>query len=184
MSIRQGDSAELFVNGVSQGRRTKGQYEYRLRWDDVLYQPGELTVVAYRNGVGWARESVTTAGPASQLGLVPDRTAIGGDGKDSSFVTLSVLDAQGRLVPRAGNLVSFSVTGPGELVAACNGDQTNRVVFSSPERAAFSGQAVAIVRALPGQSGEITLTATSSGLAEARLSIFRSEGLVDAGPLV
>lgn len=166
-----GDSAELFVNGVSQGRRSKGQYEYRLRWDDVVYQPGELTAIAYEDGVEWARDSVATAGPASQLGLSPDRAAITGDGRDSSFVTLSVLDAEGRLAPRATNLVSFDVTGPGVLVATSNGDQTNRTPFSSPQRNAFSGMAVAIVRALPGQTGEIVLTATSAGLAEARLSI-------------
>jgi len=166
-----GDSAELFVNGVSQGRRTKGQYEYRLRWDDVLYQPGELSVIAYRGGVEWARDSVTTAGAPSQLGLSPDRAALTSDGRDLSFVTLSVLDAEGRLVPRATTPVSFGVTGPGELVATSNGDQTNRTVFSSPQRSAFSGQAVAIVRSLAGQAGEIVLTASSTGLAEARLSI-------------
>jgi beta-galactosidase len=128
-------------------------------------------VVAYKRDVEWARDSVATAGPASQLRLSPDRATIAGDGRDLSFVTLSVLDADGRLVPRATHLVSFTVTGPGELVATSNGDQTNRTVFSSPQRNAFSGMAVAVIRARAGQAGEIIVTASSTGLAEARLSI-------------
>lgn len=166
-----GDSAELFVNGVSRGRKAKGQYEYRLRWDDVVYAPGEVSVVAYKNGAEWARASVQTASAASQLALAADRSTIAADGRDLSFVTLTVLDAEGRPAPRASNLVSFTVSGPGELVAASNGDATNRVVFSSPERSAFSGKAVAIVRALPGQAGEIVLSATSPSLGGARVSI-------------
>jgi beta-galactosidase len=166
-----GDSAELFVNGVSQGRKSKGPYEYRLRWDDVVYEPGELTVVAYQNGAEWARDSVATAGAASQLSLAPDRTRIAADGRDLCFVTLSVLDSEGRLAPRATDAVTFSVSGAGELVATSNGDATNRVVFSSAQRSAFSGKAVAIVRARPGQTGEIVITATATGLAAARLSI-------------
>jgi beta-galactosidase len=166
-----GDSAELFVSGVSQGRKSKGQYEYRLRWDDVVYEPGELTVVAYRNGAEWARDSVATAAAASQLSLAPDRTRIAADGRDLCFVTLSVLDGESRLVPRATDAVTFAVAGAGELVATSNGDATNRVVFSSARRSAFSGKAVAIVRALPGQTGEIVITATAAGLAAARLSI-------------
>jgi beta-galactosidase len=166
-----GDSAELFVNGVSQGIKSKGQYEYRLRWDDVVYQPGEVSVIAYKGGVEWARDAVQTASAAAKLQLMPDRATIAGDGRDLSFVTLSVLDVDDRLVPRATNSVSFSVSGPGELVATANGDQTNRSVFSSAQRSAFSGLAVAIVRALPEQAGEIVVTATSPALAEARVSI-------------
>ncbi|MET0411652.1 MAG: beta-galactosidase GalB [Polyangiaceae bacterium] len=166
-----GDSAELFVNGVSRGRKTKGQHEYRLRWDDVVYAPGEVRVVAYKAGVEWAHDRVQTSSAASQLELVPDRATIAADGRDLSFVTLSVLDAEGRLAPRATNLVNFTLSGPGELVATSNGDATNRVVFSSAQRSAFSGKAVAIVRALPGQAGEIVLSATSLALAEARVSI-------------
>lgn len=86
-------------------------------------------------------------------------------------MTLRVLDANDRLVPRANNTITFSVSGPGELVATANGDPTNRVVFSSTERAAFSGKAISIVRSLPGQSGEIVLTASASGVAAATTTI-------------
>jgi beta-galactosidase len=166
-----GDSGELFANGVSLGRKSKGPYEYRLRWDDVLYQPGELSVVVYKDGAEWARDSIQTASLATKLRLTPDKTTIAADGKDLSFVTLAVMDSEDRLVPGAANLVRFSVSGPGELVATVNGDQTNRTVFSSAERQAFSGLAIAVVRSMPGQLGEIVLTATSEALTEARVSI-------------
>ncbi|MFO1489236.1 MAG: beta-galactosidase GalB, partial [Verrucomicrobiota bacterium] len=68
-----GDEAELFLNGKSLGRKKKGPLEYRLRWNDVVYQPGELKVVAYKNGRRWATDSVKTTGAATQLGLRPDR---------------------------------------------------------------------------------------------------------------
>jgi beta-galactosidase len=166
-----GDEAELFVNGQSQGRQQKGQYEYRLRWDNVTYQAGEVSVVAYKNGQQWATETVETAGDAAALELSPDRATIAGDGRDLCFITLTVVDSEGRMVPRASNSTSFSVSGPGEIVATDNGDPTDRNVFSSPQRDAFSGLALAIVRAQPNQSGEITVTATSQGLTQAQTVI-------------
>jgi len=166
-----GDSAELFVNDESQGLQTKGDFDYRLRWDDVIYQPGTLRVVAYRDGVEWATDTVETAGVASGLALQPDRSMIDADGDDVSFVTLTVRDDAGQPVPRASNLVTFEVSGAGELVATANGDPTNDVVFSSAQRNAFSGMAIAIVRAAPGMVGEVTVSATAPGLAGATVTI-------------
>jgi beta-galactosidase len=166
-----GDSAELFVNDVSQGLKTKGQYEYRLRWDDVTYEAGEVRVLAYKDGQEWATDEIETAGAATGLTLTADGPAIRGDGVDLSFVTLSVVDAEGRLVPAASNAVTFAVSGPGELVATDNGDPTDTQVFSSAQRSAYSGLALAIVRAQPGQSGEIVVTATASGLTQASATI-------------
>src|SRR5690606_23146398 len=88
-----GDSAELFLNDVSQGRKSKAQYEYRLRWDDVVYEPGSLRVVAYKGDQEWATATTETAGAASKLALEADRATISGNGVDLSFVTLRVLDA-------------------------------------------------------------------------------------------
>ncbi len=73
-----GDEAELFLNGKSLGKKKKGQYEYRLRWDDVVYQPGELKVVAYKNGVKWAEDKMVTTGKATQLSVSGDRQALTG----------------------------------------------------------------------------------------------------------
>jgi len=166
-----GDEAELFLNGKSLGRKKKGQYEYRLRWDDVKYEPGELKVVAFKDGKIWATDIMRTAGGACQMDLKPDRATISADGRDLSFVTLTVQDSNGIMVPRANNLIRFSVGGPGEIVATDNGDPTNLVPFYSHEREAFSGLALVIIRSKPHKSGQITITAKSPGLKEAQVVV-------------
>jgi len=166
-----GDEAELFLNGKSLGRKKMEPYQYRIRWDDVIYDPGELKVVAYKKGKKWATDTVRSTGAASKLLLRPDRTVIAGDGRDLSFVTLTVADQAGRMVPRSMNLIHFEITGPGEIVATDNGDPTDFTVFPSKDRKAFNGLALAIVKAKRGQSGTITLTAKSDGLAEVRTII-------------
>ena len=110
-----GDEAELFLNGQSLGRKKKGQFEYRIRWDDVKYTPGELKVVAYKDGKEWATDVVQTTGPAAELKLAPDRETITADGKDLSYVTVTVADDQGRMVPRSKNHIKFDISiSPGE----------------------------------------------------------------------
>ena len=159
-----GDEAELFLNGQSLGRRKKGEYQYRLRWDDVVYQPGELRVVAYKNGVEWATDGVKTTGVAARIELSADRDQIKNDGDDLSFVTVKVADAQGLMVPRSHPQLQFSVEGAGEIVATDNGDATDLTAFHSHSRRAFNGLALVIVRAKKGASGPITVRATSDGL--------------------
>jgi len=166
-----GDSAELFLNGKSLGLKKKGQYEYRLEWNDVIYQPGELKVVAYKNGRKWATDVMKTTGPAAKLTLSADRDKIRADGQDLSYITVTVADQKGLLVPRAKNHIQFKVEGPGEIVATDNGDATSFESFQAPERNAFNGLALAIVRAKPGQSGTIKLTATADGLEAASVRI-------------
>jgi beta-galactosidase len=162
-----GDEAELFLDGRSLGRKRKERYQYRLRWDDVTYAPGELRVVAYKNGAPWATASITTAGPATQLLLNADRASLAADGDDLSFITATVADAESRMAPRAMNLIRFELTGPGEIMATDNGDPTDTTVFPSKERRAFNGLALAIVRTRRGEPGKIVVTARSDGLADA-----------------
>ncbi|NVM77577.1 beta-galactosidase [Duganella sp. SG902] len=166
-----GDEAELFVNGKSQGRRKKAPYEYRLRWDYVVYEPGEISVIAYKDGKEWARSSVKTAQAPAALQASADRGTIAADGRDLSFITVRVTDANGVTAPRADQRIRFTVEGPGELVATDNGDPTNLESFKSPERAAFNGLALAIVRARPGQRGAITVRATAEGLRPATVTL-------------
>ena len=167
-----GDEAELFVNGVSQGRKKRGPREYRLRWDDVVYAPGELRVAVYREGRPWVGTVRRTTGPAASLHLVADRATLRGDGLDLSFVTASVVDADGLVVPRASSLITFEIVeGPAEVLATDNGDATSHVPFQSSVRPAFNGLALAIVRPNAGQSGTIRLRATSPGLAPAELML-------------
>jgi beta-galactosidase len=160
-----GDEAELFLNGKSLGRKKKGAFEYRLRWDDVVYQPGTLKVVAYKNGKKWATDEVQTAGAAAKLKLVPDRSEIQADGKDLSFVTLTITDKRGLMAPRADNAIHFDVEGPGEIVAADNGDPTSFEPFPSHDRKTFNGLCLVIVRGKSRQTGIIKLTAKADGLA-------------------
>ena len=166
-----GDEAELFLNGRSLGRKEKGEFEYRLRWEDVIYEPGELTVVAYKDGKEWARDTMRTARDASQLSLKPDRATVDADGSDLSFVTLTVLDSRGTMVPQANNMIRFSVSGPGEIVATDNGDATDFNVFSSHERKAFNGLALVIIKSKRGQSGSVVVTAESDGFPAASCTI-------------
>jgi beta-galactosidase len=159
-----GDEAELFLNGRSLGRKRKGEFEYRLRWDDVVYEPGEVKVVAFRDGKEWATDSVSTTGPPARLTLGADRDTIRADGRALSFVTLSVVDREGRVVPRTNHHVRFEIDGPGEIIATDNGDATSHVPFQATERAAFNGQLLAIVRAEAGRDGAIRLRAASDGI--------------------
>lgn len=166
-----GEEAELFVNGRSLGRRKKGQYEYRLRWDDVHYEPGELRAVAYREGQPWAEERVHTVGPVAGLLAASDRSRIAADGRDLAFVTVRVVDDAGRTAPRAHDLLEYSLEGPGEIVATDNGDPTDFTSFASHRRRAFHGLGLAIVRGRAERAGTIELTVRSGDLAPSTVRI-------------
>jgi len=164
-----GDEAELFLNGQSLGRKKKGKFEYRLRWDDVKYQPGTLKVVAYKNGKKWATDEVKTTGKPAKLALKPEQTTIKPDGKDLAFITVSVTDVAGLVVPRTHNQVDFKVEGPGKILAIGNGDPTSHESFQAPTHKVFNGRAVVYLKATA--PGTITLKATSSGLEPASATI-------------
>lgn len=171
-----GDEAELFLNGKSLGRKKKGPYEYRLRWDDVAYAPGELRVVAYKNGRRWAQDAVQTAGPAAAIRLTADRPRFAADGQDLAFVTVQLTDAQGRPAPTANARLTFSLEGPGDIVATDNGDATNMTSFASPVRAAFNGKCLVIVRGRAGQAGTLTLSARADGMPAGRVLLTTEPG--------
>ncbi len=159
-----GDEAELFLNGKSLGRKKKGQYEYRLRWDDVVYKPGTLKVVTYKNGGKWATAETKTAGEPARFKLEPDRNEIRADGDDLSFVTVTVTDKAELMSPRADNRIHFDIEGPGEIIATDNGDPTSFELFQSHDRNAFNGLCLVIVRSKSGELGKIKLTAKADGL--------------------
>ncbi len=166
-----GDEAELFLNGKSLGRKKKAQYQYRLRWDHVVYEPGELKVVAYKDGKEWATDVMKTTGPAAKLVLEPDRQRIRADRTDLCFIAVKVADKQGLMVPQAHNPLRFTISGPGEIVATANGDPTNHEAFHSTEREAFNGLCLVIIRGLDHQPGNITVKAESGGLDSGSLAI-------------
>jgi beta-galactosidase len=159
-----GDEAELFLNGQSLGRKTKAPHQYRLRWDDVKYEPGELKAITYQHGRKWAVAQMKTTGPAAKLTLSADRSTLRGDGNDLAFVTVTVADKVNSLVPGSKNQIDFAIEGPGEIVATDNGDATSFEPFQGSHRQAFNGLALVIVRAKFGEPGSITLRAESAGL--------------------
>jgi len=159
-----GDEGELFLNGKSLGRKKKGQFEYRLRWDEVVYQPGELKVVTYKNGVRWAEDKIATTGNINRLSASADRNVIHADGSDLSFITVRIEDKKQLLVPRSNNMVNFSIEGPGKIVAVDNGDATSHDPFQSNSRKAFNGMCLVIVKADKGATGSFTVKASSKGL--------------------
>lgn len=165
------DEAELFVNGESQGRLKKESFKYRFRWDQVVYQPGELHVVTYKHGSEWANATVRTTTTATKLRLTADRSTIQGDGYDLSFITCEVLDSRGDVVPNANHAISFSISGVGEIVATDNGDPTDMTAFPSKDRKAFNGLALAIVKAKTGATGKIIITARGKGLEDGTVSV-------------
>jgi beta-galactosidase len=166
-----GDEAELFLNGRSLGRKKRQQFDYRLRWNDVVYEPGGLRVVAYRDGEPWATGVVKTSGPPASLSMVADRDTVESNGNDLAFVTVTVIDKDGKLVPRSRNAIRFTIDGPGEIVATDNGDATSHAPFQLAERESYNGMCLAVVRAKQGETGVITLRAESDGLKEAELQI-------------
>ena len=167
--------AELFVNGVSQGVARFDPSDllrrYRLVWPDVIYEPGEIEVVAYdEKGYEMDRVSVRTAGAPDGIKLSVDREVIDADGLDLAYVTVSIVDADGNLCPAATDAVTFDVSGAGSFRAAANGDATCLVPFQSQTMPAFSGQLTAIVQSSD-TPGTITLTATAEGLTSNSITI-------------
>ncbi|HEV8592737.1 MAG TPA: DUF4982 domain-containing protein, partial [Pyrinomonadaceae bacterium] len=166
-----GDEAELFLNGKSLGRKKVEAFQYRLRWDDVVYQPGELKVIAYKAGKKWAEDIVKTTGSSSQLVMTADRPDIKANGSDLSFITVRVTDKNGLTAPRSKNRIKFEISGPGEIVAVDNGDATDLEFFQSTNRRVYNGLALVIIRSIKGKTGKIKLRAISEGLKGAEIGL-------------
>ncbi len=160
-----------FLNGKSLGKKSKGQYEYRLRWDSVRYEPGTLLAVAYRNGKEWARDTRETTGAVSGLTLIPEESMIQANGTDLCFVRVVGVDRNGHQVPTAQNLIRFTLNGPGMLAAVANGDATCMDSFRSDRYPLFNGQCLAIVRSSEGKGGTIQLSAASVGLESGTITV-------------
>ena len=169
-------SAELFVNGRSQGvqhkRMDSDQTRYRLMWNDVRYEPGEIRVVAYdENGKAVAERSVRTAGEPARLVLSVDRQEIAADGKDLAYIEVSIVDRDGNLCPSDGRLVKFSTNGEaGFYRASANGDPTCLDLFHLSQMHLFSGKLTAIVQS-SGIPGEFSFTASAESVEPATVTL-------------
>ena len=144
---------------------------YRLRWLDVPYEPGELKVVAYLEGNVIGEAFVKTAGEPSRLDLEPDRTRIKADGMDLCYITIQMLDSEGNLCPRAMDMLEFEVVGAARLMGVANGHQRGHDVFTDETHPLFYGKAVAVIRSIPGDSGEATVTVKSETGLEASVTV-------------
>lgn len=183
-------SAELFINGKSQGKRTKDltvtaensadsastadfkrQKRYRLMWMDTKYEPGTVKVVAYNEaGEPVAEKEIHTAGKPARIELSADRTVLSADGEDLAFVTAKIVDKDGNLCPGAAKRLKFKVSGAIGYRAACSGDPTSLELFHLPEMTTFSGMLVVVVQAKE-LAGKGKLVVSGQGLKTASVEI-------------
>lgn len=136
-----------------------------------MYEPGTLKAVAYKNGKKWAEKTIETTQEAERLALVADKPSISRDGQELIFVTVRVLDKQGRTVPTAHPVIRCSLTGQGTIVATDNGDPTCHIAFAETTRPAFNGLMLVIIKAVPGKKGPIRLTVSSEDLEPASITV-------------
>ncbi|MBQ8640942.1 MAG: DUF4982 domain-containing protein [Clostridia bacterium] len=176
---------ELFVNGASQGKRVFTRTgniadsapgtdipRYRLMWNDVVYQPGEVKAVAYdENGRIAAEAVVKTAGKPDHLVLAADRDTIAADGDDLVYVTAAVVDADGVVCPLADNRLTFAADGAGELLTTDAGDQRETESFARPDKKALAGYLVGCVRSVSGKTGRLTVSVSGEGLQGASVTV-------------
>ena len=171
-----GDCAELFINGKSQGKKCKNPKStnsvdrFRLMWNDVVYQPGELRVVAYKDGGKIGESVIKTAGKQVQLKLTPDRTIISADGKDLSYILVEALDKDGNLCPLANNKVEIKISGSITMAGIDNGNPQSLNSFKSNSIELFYGKAMVIVKS-ENTKGSAEITATSGEIKEATARI-------------
>ena len=171
MAFTSGDEVELFLNGRSQGRRRVAVPGARVRWDDVVYEPGVLSAVAYKNGARWAETRVETTGPVVRLALSAEPREDPSSPDAVIYVNLDALDAENRIVPRTRLPARVTVTGAGELVGVENGDEADLTAFKAAEHVVFNGHLSVVIRPKPGAAGEIRVRVEAKGLPPAELTV-------------
>ena len=163
------DVVELFVNGVSQGVKQKSADTLHAQWR-IKYAPGILKAVSRKDGAVVLEREIHTAGKPARVALEADRTLLHADGRDLSFIKVSIVDDKGNIVPYASNRITFTVTGEGRLAGTDNGYPASHESFQGPQRQAFNGLCLAIVKSTRKQ-GAITIQATGAGLAPGHLTL-------------
>ncbi|UCD51793.1 MAG: DUF4982 domain-containing protein [Phycisphaerales bacterium] len=146
-------------------------YSYRLRWNDVAYEPGQLKAVAYKGRKKIGTAVMRTAGEPVKLRLTPDRKRLVTTGEDLSYILVEAADKKGDLCPLADNTVQFEVQGPAEIAGIGNGNPLSLEPFQARSHKLFYGKAMLIIRSLEGRRGSIRVTAHSAGLEEAKVRL-------------
>ena len=143
----QADEVELFINGKSQGVRKKSnEHEYHVAWH-VTYEPGEVRVVARKNGKQVNEKTIRTAGAPHHIRLTSNRNVLKANGRSLSFVTVEVVDKEGNLCPWADQNIQFSLTGEGKIAGVDNGSPFSLERFQANSRHAFFGKCMVVVQA-------------------------------------
>ena len=146
-------------------------YKYRLRWNDVTYEPGELKAVAYKGGRQIGEAVMRTAGEPAAIRLTPDRTQLAATGEDLCYVLVEALDKNGTLCPLANNLIRFRIEGPAEIAGVGSGNPLSLDPFQADYRKLFFGKAMLILRTKEGQGGTVRILAEGDGLSAAQITI-------------
>lgn len=183
MVYTSGDEAELFLNGKSQGVRKRGEggtytqklavckNQYRFVWEDVVYQPGTLSVKVKKKGKAWATAKRVTTGNSVAVQAETDRESIRGDARDLAYISLSLVDSKGNIVPTDSREVEFDISGPAELVGFCNGNQTDHTCMQSNHQRFFNGRMIAIVRGKRNKAGKALVAVKAENLPEITVPI-------------
>lgn len=163
------DEVELFLDGRSLGTKRKSGDELHVVWR-VPYMPGTLKAVSKNSGKQVLTKEIKTAGAPAKIILSVDRNIITADGNDLAFVTAKIVDENGVLVPKADDLVQFTVQGNASVTATDNGNQTSMESFKASNRKAFNGFCLAIIQAGE-KPGKVSVTATAKGLRSSSVTI-------------
>jgi beta-galactosidase len=169
MALSNAGKVALILNG--RPLEEKPVDKYQMATFEVPYEAGKLEAVATTDGREVARFTVETTGAPAGLQLVPDRTSLAGDGCDAQPVTVQVVDAQGRVVPTANQLVKFELSGPGAIIGLNNGDPTCHESEKGGQHSVFHGLAQVMLQSGFAGQGKLTLRATSEGLTPAEIAI-------------
>jgi beta-galactosidase len=166
-----GDCAELFLNGKSLGKKCKNPTSsnsierFRLMWNDVVYQPGELKVVAYKEGTAIGEKILKTASAPYQLKLTSDRSVIHADGLDLSYILVEAYDKDGNLCPLANNKIDITLSGPAKIAGVGNGNPQSFDPFQANYVKLFYGKAMIIIGS-EFKKGDVKVTVKSEGLVQ------------------
>jgi beta-galactosidase len=169
MVCSNAERVALFLNGNPQGEQVADRFDMNT-WK-VKYAPGRLEAVAYRGGTEIARDAIETTDEPAALRLIPDRTALKGDGWDALPITVEVIDARGRVVPTAGPMVQFAVDGGATIIGLGNGDPNCHEAEKGDRHSLFYGLGQIILQSAPGATGTVRLIATAEGLKAAHAGL-------------
>jgi beta-galactosidase len=163
------DETELFLNGKSLGVKHKSPQDSSLFWD-VPYEKGTLKAVARNKGRQVATDELKTAGEPAKIILTADKSTVANNWDDVSFITASIVDANGVVCPNSDKLIQFGVAGSGVIAAVDNADRTDHDPYQAMQRKTYKGTCIALIKA-SASTGKITIKASAPGLPDATISL-------------